>query len=140
MLGDVAKRDAEITAHASFRKRLYDHDVVPDAHWGRGHVTLLGDAAHAILPHLAQGAAMAIEDAYVLARHLTADSTDIPARLRAYEHERQKRTAQAQAQSRQQGRIYPMSGLAALARNAVLRRFGAARLQQRLDWIYSYRA
>ena len=115
-------------------------DRSPDIFWGRGHVTLLGDAAHPMLPHLAQGAAMAIEDAYVLARHLTADSTDIPARLRAYEHERQKRTAQAQAQSRQQGKIYPMSGLAALARNAVLRRFGATRLQQRMDWIYSYRA
>lgn len=59
--------------------------------WGSGPVTLLGDAAHPMLTSLGQGAALAMEDAVVLAQHL-ADATDIPAALRGYEDERRPRT------------------------------------------------
>ena len=55
--------------------------------WGRGPVTLLGDAAHPMLPSLAQGAAQAVEDAVVLAHHL-ADASDVDGALRGYESER----------------------------------------------------
>ncbi|MFF5971109.1 FAD-dependent monooxygenase [Streptomyces sp. NPDC012769] len=59
--------------------------------WGTGRVTLLGDAAHPMLVSLGQGAALAIEDAVVLARHLR-DTTDPAAALRGYEDERRPRT------------------------------------------------
>ncbi|MFD4258365.1 FAD-dependent oxidoreductase [Streptomyces sp. NPDC058534] len=67
--------------------------------WGRGPVTLLGDAAHPMLTSLGQGSGMAIEDAAVLARRLHG-ATDIPAALRAYEDERRERTRAMVASSR----------------------------------------
>ncbi len=67
-------------------------DRVPLASWGRGRVTLLGDAAHASTPDLGQGACQAIESAGVLARSL-ARADDLEAGLRAYERARIDRTA-----------------------------------------------
>ncbi|MGK5497760.1 FAD-dependent monooxygenase [Streptomyces sp. URMC 125] len=67
--------------------------------WGRGPVTLLGDAAHPMLTSLGQGSGMAIEDAVVLARHLRG-ATDLPHALRRYEDERRKRTRGMVAASR----------------------------------------
>ncbi len=60
--------------------------------WGRGRVTLLGDAAHPMTPNIGQGACMAIEDAAELAKVL-ADAPDVAAGFRAYEARRQSRTA-----------------------------------------------
>lgn len=105
---------------------------------GSGAVTLLGDAAHPMLPFLAQGGGMAIEDAAVLAASL-AQYAERPARgLRAYEKARRKRTAKVQALARTQGRIYGMSGPEALIRNLVMRAKGGERLLQRLDWLYQW--
>ncbi|EDY48347.1 conserved hypothetical protein [Streptomyces clavuligerus] len=67
--------------------------------WGRGPVTLLGDAAHPMLTSLGQGSGLAIEDAVVLAQHLRG-ADDIPAALRAYEDERRERTRAMVAASR----------------------------------------
>ncbi|MFJ8586648.1 FAD-dependent monooxygenase [Streptomyces sp. NPDC093595] len=67
--------------------------------WGRGPVTLLGDAAHPMLTSLGQGSGMAIEDAVALARRLTG-AHDVPAALRAYEDERRERTRGMVAASR----------------------------------------
>jgi 2-polyprenyl-6-methoxyphenol hydroxylase-like FAD-dependent oxidoreductase len=69
---------------------LYDRDALP--YWGRGRVTLLGDAAHPVLPHTGQGAAQAIVDAVALGKHL-GDGADIEPALRAYERERIPPTA-----------------------------------------------
>ena len=66
--------------------------------WSRGPVVLLGDAAHAMLPHQGQGANQAIEDAAVLAADLDG-ATGITAALRRYEHQRKVRTRQVQAAS-----------------------------------------
>jgi salicylate hydroxylase len=103
-----------------------------------GPVTLIGDAAHPMLPFLAQGAGMAIEDAAVLAHHLK-NSVDNAAALRAYEAARRVRTARAQALSQRQGRIYGLSGPEALVRNMGMRVLGGERLRARYDWIYSWR-
>lgn len=87
---------------------LFDRE--PMARWSKGHVTLLGDAAHPMLPFLSQGAAMAIEDAYVLAQaldHFGADALD--AALDAYEAERRQRTARVQLEARERGRTYHLS-------------------------------
>lgn len=67
-------------------------DRKPDSLWGRGRVTLLGDAAHAMSFNIGQGACQAIEDALVLAGHLAAPGAGITQALRAYEAERQERT------------------------------------------------
>ncbi|PTA69408.1 FAD-dependent monooxygenase [Deinococcus arcticus] len=66
--------------------------------WGQGHVTLLGDAAHALTPNLGQGAALALEDAWVLGQHLLA-APDVPAALDRYEAQRRPRVRAVQRQS-----------------------------------------
>ena len=73
-----------------FKWGLFDRDPLPS--WTKGRVSLLGDAAHAMLPFLGQGAAMAIEDAVVLARAVE-QITDTVAALQAYERTRRDRTA-----------------------------------------------
>lgn len=76
------------------------HDRDPLASWTRGRVTLLGDAAHPMMPTLAQGAAISMEDGACLARHLAAH--DIDTALRLYEEERRPRASRVQLQARQQ--------------------------------------
>jgi salicylate hydroxylase len=112
-------------------------DRPPLAHWGAERTTLLGDAAHPMLPFLAQGAGAALEDAVVLSRSL-ADADDVPAALRAYEAERAPRTARLQRTARRTGAVYRLRGPLALARNGALRLFGARRLASRHDWIWRY--
>jgi 2-polyprenyl-6-methoxyphenol hydroxylase-like FAD-dependent oxidoreductase len=92
-------------AHAEhcFKWGLFDRD--PLTRWSAGCITLLGDAAHPMLPFLGQGAAMAIEDAYVLARELAASGGNIPAALFSYEAKRIPRTARVQIASRKEGEI-----------------------------------
>ena len=96
---------------------LYERDPLPS--WSRGRVTLLGDACHPMMPFMAQGAGMAVEDAVVLARCLHEGMADIPAALRRYEQARMARTAEIQVASRG---------------NAWLRAGGNA------DWVYGYDA
>jgi salicylate hydroxylase len=105
---------------------------------GVGPVTLIGDAAHPMLPFLAQGAGMAIEDAAVLAEMLGKSLADPVDALRAYEGARWHRTSLAQLHSRRQGRIYGMTGPEALVRNLVMRAMGGERLRARYDWLYDW--
>lgn len=105
---------------------------------GEGPVTLIGDAAHPMLPFLAQGAGIAIEDAAVLAYYLK-DSLDNPEEaLRAYEAARKSRTARTQHVSHRQATIYGLSGPEALLRNTGMRVLGGERLRARYDWIYTW--
>ncbi len=90
-------------AEDCFKWGLFDRE--PLQTWGGGRVTLLGDAAHPMLPFLGQGAATAIEDGYVLARELARSPDDVPAALRAYEALRIPRTARIQIAARQQPRF-----------------------------------
>jgi len=114
-------------------------DRPPLRSWGRGPVTLLGDAAHPMLPFIAQGAAMAIEDAAVLARELVRSPDDAVAALRRYEAARQARTARVQRAARRNDLHYHLRGPAAFARDAVLRALGGRRLLAQYDWIYQWR-
>ncbi len=91
----------------TYKWGLFDRD--PMERWAAGRATLLGDAAHPMLPFLSQGAAMAIEDAYVLACALAHFPGDIPAALAAYEAERRPRTSRVQLQARERGRTYHLS-------------------------------
>lgn len=85
-------------ADACFRWGLFDRDPMPA--WSRGRATLLGDACHAMLPFMAQGAVMAVEDAYTVTQCLAARPDDVPAALTRYETLRRDRTAQVQQMSR----------------------------------------
>ena len=116
---------------------LYDRP--PLARWGKGAVTLLGDAAHPMLPYLAQGAAMAIEDAAVLAQRL-ADARDDPAgAMRRYERQRRGRAARAQRAARRNGIVYQLGGPGAFLRTLALTAIGGERLLARYDWLYGWR-
>jgi salicylate hydroxylase len=105
---------------------------------GIGPVTLIGDAAHPMLPFLAQGAGMAIEDAAVLADMLEKYIDDPADALRGYEGARWHRTARAQLASRRQGRIYGLTGPEALVRNFTMRAMGGEKLRARYDWLYDW--
>jgi salicylate hydroxylase len=104
-----------------------------------GPVALLGDAAHPMLPFLAQGGAMAIEDAAVLARHLERDD-DIARALRGYEQARRHRVARAQREARRNSWGYHLSGPLGFARNLVLGALGGEKLLRRYDWLYGWRS
>jgi salicylate hydroxylase len=118
--------------------------TVPDGKWTEGAVALLGDAAHAMLPFAAQGAAMAIEDAAVLAKCLALSLNEggptIAAAMQRYARLRRSRVARVRRAARQQGRIYHLRGPAALARDLAIKAMGAQRMLARQDWIYDWRA
>jgi len=118
--------------------------TVPDGgDWSSGAMTLLGDAAHAMLPFAAQGAAMAIEDAAVLAQCLagTGENTAaIPAALKRYAGLRRARVMRMQRNAQRNGKIYHLGGMAALARDLFIRGIGPRRMLARQDWIYDWRA
>jgi salicylate hydroxylase len=93
---------------ATFRWALYDREPLPI--WTRGRLTLLGDAAHPMLPHLGQGANQAIEDGMALATILAcADRKTAPAALLAYERLRRERVALVQRGARENGLRYDSS-------------------------------
>lgn len=85
---------------STLKSALYERDPLPQ--WSVGTVTLLGDASHPMLPFMAQGAGMAIEDAVVLGRALAgvSDRGQAVQALRRYEKTRQERTAKIQIGSR----------------------------------------
>jgi salicylate hydroxylase len=105
------------------------------ASWTKGPIALLGDAAHPMLPFLAQGAAQAIEDAAALGRALSV-STTIEDGFAAYQTARLARAQRVAMESRRQASIYHLSGPAALARNLTMRVAGSKRLLDRYDWLY----
>ena len=118
---------------ALFKWALHDRPPLP--RWSEGATTLLGDACHPMLPFLAQGAAMAIEDGAVLADCLAAGG-DVATRLARYQRLRRRRAAWVQRRSRANGRIFHLSGAAAWLRDRVANR-AAARMTDR---IYRYDA
>ena len=100
----------------------------------RDRVALVGDAAHPMLPYLAQGAGMAIEDAQALADALAAE-TDVSMALQAYAQARWQRVARVQARAVRNGRIFHLRGPMAWARDAAMRIGGEAVLD--VPWLYA---
>jgi salicylate hydroxylase len=117
---------------------LHDRAPVSGAQqMAQGRIALLGDAAHPMRPYLAQGAAMAIEDAGELQRVLAvADgrTIDVPTALKRYALGRWQRCARVQARSQRNGRIFHATGALRLARNTALRLLGAKLLD--VPWLY----
>ncbi|WP_026782961.1 FAD-dependent monooxygenase [Pleomorphomonas koreensis] len=111
-----------------------------DTPWTRGRAVLIGDAVHGMPPFVAQGAAMAIEDARVLSGVLASGTGgDVEERLSGFAEGRKARTDKVAAAARRNGRIYHLGGAAAKARNLGMRALGAERLIAGMDWIYGWR-
>ena len=126
------------------RHDVYDRD--PDTHWGKGRVTLLGDAAHLTTPNLGQGAGIAIEDGLVLARCLAgagdlSDPQAVETALKAYEEQRLPRTSQIIRASRQLGETYTWKDpFRSFIRDTVVRLTPARVWRQRLVDSLAYEA
>jgi salicylate hydroxylase len=104
--------------------------------WSRGRAILLGDAAHAPLPHQGQGGGMAIEDAYTLGALLADRGLDDPGRaFDTFEKLRKARTTMVQVYTRAAGRAYKLAGRAAASRDK-----SWPHLPERIGWIHGYRA
>lgn len=113
---------------------LYDREPMP--RWTRGRLSLLGDAAHPMLPHLGQGANQSIEDGAALAEFLAdTDRSHVTAALMAYEQLRRERTTQVQVNARANGRRYDSAYDDLAARDAEIVSTAAFRL-----WLYDHDA
>src|SRR6266851_785302 len=124
-------------ADTTNRWALYDRDPLP--RWTVGRVALIGDAAHAMLPYMAQGAVQSIEDAAVLAKCLErADVRDVGAVLRRYEEIRKPRASRCQAGSRSNGVMYHWAdGEEQRKRDSNLGAAATAPLPQN-SWLYGH--
>ncbi len=123
---------------AILRNDIYDRP--PLRRWGRGRVTLLGDAAHPMTPNLGHGACQAIEDAVVLGRCLRAVSDDLPAALERYAAERRRRTARITRQSRLLGWVAQWENRrACLLRDALVRGAPAWLMERQLSAVIGTR-
>jgi salicylate hydroxylase len=105
--------------------------------WHHHNTVLVGDAAHASLPYLAQGAAMALEDACVLAQQVQGNP-DYAAAFAKFAGLRLPRTSRLQSQSRRNGRIYHATGLFRTARNRALTFIDGDFFLKQLSWIYDW--
>lgn len=112
--------------------------VHPGGAWTNGPVALLGDAAHAMAPYLAQGGAMAIEDAAVLAHALADGRNDIAGALADYAKARKARVKRLWRAARSTADLYHMSGVTGAMRNTVMRFLGGSGLAWRYRWIYGW--
>ena len=123
-----------------YKWALYDRD--PPTRWSQGRVTLLGDSAHAMLPYLGQGAAMAIEDACVLAAAIARHADDPETALLAYEQLRMPRARAAVLGSRERARenhlASPWARLKRDVKFALRERFGRDKTVFQTNWLYSY--
>lgn len=87
-----------IEPNAPYRWALFDRPPLPQ--WSKGHVTLLGDAAHPMLPFMAQGAAMAVEDSWILAKEISHSERPANESLKVYQNLRLERTSKVQTASK----------------------------------------
>ncbi|MBL8383803.1 MAG: FAD-dependent monooxygenase [Burkholderiales bacterium] len=111
----------------------------PLPRWSVGRVSLLGDACHSTLPFLAQGAVMAIEDGFILARALAATG-DVPSALARYEAARRERTTRMVEGAAANTRRFHNPELAHVdgARAYVDREWNEARVRERYEWLFTY--
>jgi 2-polyprenyl-6-methoxyphenol hydroxylase-like FAD-dependent oxidoreductase len=114
------------------------HSLPPLQAWVQGRIVLLGDAAHPMLPYLAQGGALALEDAVVLADCIEA-APDAASALARFEALRAARARRVQAASLRQGRIYHLPAPLSWGRDAVLTLAPGAWLMAGYDWLYAWR-
>jgi 3-hydroxybenzoate 6-monooxygenase len=131
-----AMREMIATMDLQWRRSIADRD--PVRHWHKGRVVLLGDAAHAPLQSLAQGAGMAIEDGLCLAEMIHGADGDFTAAFRRYEAARLLRTARVQLESRALWHsFYHLDeGIERDVRNATVAEWDEAHVFKCLSWLY----
>ena len=112
-------------------------DLPPIDAWTQGRIALIGDAAHASLPYLAQGAAMALEDACMLAVELGTRSP-LPAALARYAARRRPRTTRIQMASRRLASAYHAHGVRRICRNMAMSLMPSETFLASLSWIYDW--
>lgn len=123
-------------AHSGWQRwNLFDRSPINEAMMAQGRVALLGDAAHPMLPYLAQGAAMALEDAWALGQSLNQHRDTVQA-LKNYVSARALRNARVVQAARRNGWIFHLSGPTALARDAFLSSKGTAVIG--MPWLYDF--
>lgn len=128
----------EALTHAQNWRSWDLFEAPPLKTWSNGRIALLGDAAHPVLPFLAQGGVLALEDALTLAHAMTACPGDIPAAFAAYSAARLARARRVAKASQANGAIYHWGGGFAMARTALLGTLPANRLIGRYDWLYGW--
>jgi salicylate hydroxylase len=150
VLGDMPPRMPRLPWSATGSRRFDDIVAAAGSDWGYwplftvdtdtwadGGIGLIGDAAHAMVPFQAQGAAMAIEDAAVLAPLLMTD-VDAETALRRYQAIRQPRVDRVKKLSEANGRAFHMEWPFSLGRDAVVKSQGPHGHLKRLGWLYGY--
>jgi salicylate hydroxylase len=112
----------------------------PLPQWSIGRVSLLGDACHSMLPMLAQGAVMSLEDGVVLARALEAAGDDVEQGLKRYQQARIERTTKVVLGSAENGKRFQSRTLAdaASAEEYVNREWTPEKVRARYQWLYEY--
>ena len=139
MFGDAVDLVRSGIAQMARGRRWPMFDRLPVANWTRNRTTLIGDAAHAMLQYLAQGAAQALEDVAVLTPMLAEERGDPAAVFRAYQNERAPRTARVQTQARIWGDYWHLHpGPQKASRDAMLQRRSVTDYSDS-DWYYGYR-
>lgn len=145
---DLGRLEDDLRGTASEIARL-PHDAGPWTLWplhtadaaswrSGGRLALIGDAAHAMTPFAAQGAAMAIEDAAVLAKLVASMPDELPKALERYEKLRRPRVEKVARRGAFNRFTWHASGPIALARNLVLKMLPPDRLASDLDWLYGW--
>ncbi|MEQ9519413.1 MAG: FAD-dependent monooxygenase [Parvibaculum sp.] len=133
----IQKLLAAAKPDACFKWALFDRDPLP--YWSKGRVSLVGDACHPMLPFMAQGACMAIEDAWVLAHELSS-GMNVEAALLTYEAKRKKRTARMQIAARANAKRFHQATLSGQMLNYgplwLAGRVSPGLLNKPFDWIY----
>lgn len=141
LIGDAAPTLRPLVEDAGTWTTWPLHEVPQDHPWTHpAGLALIGDAAHAMSPYAAQGAAMAIEDAVTIAALAARHADDVQAALAAYERLRRRRVLRVAARGRLNRLAWHASGPVALARDAVLALRGSERLAADLDWLYGWDA
>lgn len=115
----------------------------PESRWSRARVTLLGDAAHPMMPFLAQGASAAIEDGAALAAFLEPPCPrpeQLALALKRYDAARIPRTARIQSEARKQGQLYHWSGVIGRLRDAAIKVLPGDAMLNRYAWIFDHDA
>lgn len=118
---------------------LFRHPVA--AHWHRGGLALLGDAAHPTLPFMAQGGNLALEDAWVLGEALEAHVGDVAAALASYQSRRQGRAEQVVEAASRNAWKYHLRAPLSWPAHQILKlggRLAPQRVVSQFDWIYRY--